>query len=80
MNDDVLIKKLSKILEKYNGGDVIVKEDFFKDSEINLDSINLTNFILELENEFKIPIEEDNLHVFNNLKLIYNFLKKKLNQ
>lgn len=79
MNDDILIKKLSKILEKYNNGDVIVKEDFFKDSEINLDSINLTNFILELENEFKISIEEDDLYVFDNLKSIYNFFKKKLN-
>ncbi len=79
MNDEILIKKLSKILEKYNGGEVIPIEDFFKDSEINLDSINLTNFILELENEFKIPIEEDDLYIFNNLKLIYSYFKKKLN-
>ena len=33
----------------------------------------------ELENEFKIPIEEDDLYIFNNLKLIYSYFKKKLN-
>lgn len=76
MKDQILINKLSIILKKYDLNVSSEKDNFLKDKEISLDSIALTNFILDLENEFKIKIEEKNLHIFNNVKLVFEFLKK----
>ena len=77
MNDDILIKKLVSILNNYNKN---YKFDFNKkayERALELDSIDFTNFILDLEQEFNIDISEKDLNSFKNLNTILKMLKKK---
>ena len=80
MNDDILIKKLVSILNNYNKN---YKFDFNKkayERALELDSIDFTNFILDLEQEFNIDISEKDLNSFKNLNTILKMLKKKKTQ
>ena len=78
MNNDDLIKKLISIINNYSETYKFELNELSYKKTIELDSIDFTNFILDLEKEFGIEISEKDLNKFKNLKTIVNMLKKKL--
>ena len=80
MNDDILIKKLVSILNNYNKNYNFDVNKQAYERALELDSIDFTNFILDLEQEFNIDISEKDLNSFKNLNTILKMLKKKKTQ
>ena len=78
MNNDDLIKKLISIINNYSKIYKFELNDLSYKKTIELDSIDFTNFILDLEKEFGVEISEKDLNKFKNLKTIVKMLKKKI--
>ena len=78
MNNDDLIKKLISIINNYSETYKFQLNELSYKKTIELDSIDFTNFILDLEKEFGIEISEKDLNKFKNLNTIVKMLKKKL--
>lgn len=83
MNNQDIIQKLRRIVEPYvnnqsNFEKLTEESDFIKDLEIN--SANLVDVVLDVEDEFNIRIENDDMEKMLNMQATIDVIQKKLNQ
>lgn len=81
MNNDELIAKLKPIIEPYIQDQEAFAElseqtDFVKDLKIN--SANLVDIILDIEDEFDIRLENDDMEQMMDVKSAMDIIYKKL--
>ena len=80
MKDKQLLNTVAEILKHYNSNLAIEKIRINSKENLELDSVDLTNFILDLEESFNIEITESDYESFSNFKTLFEMLnKKKLN-
>ncbi|WP_431157126.1 acyl carrier protein [Winogradskyella poriferorum] len=82
MNKDELITKLKTIIAPYVQDEVAFKEltedtDFVNDLKIN--SANLVDIILDIEDEFDIRLENEDMEQMLNVKSAMAIVTSKLN-
>ena len=82
MNKDELITKLKTIIAPYVQNEVAFKEltedtDFVNDLKIN--SANLVDIILDIEDEFDIRLENEDMEQMLNVKSAMAIVTSKLN-
>ena len=82
MNKDELITKLKTIIAPYVQDEVAFKEltedtDFVNDLKIN--SANLVDIILDIEDEFDIRLENEDMEQMLNVKSAMAIVPSKLN-
>ena len=82
MNKDELITKLKTIIAPYVQNEVAFKEltedtDFVNDLKIN--SANLVDIILDIEDEFDIRLENEDMEQMLNVKSAIAIVTSKLN-
>lgn len=82
MNNDELIAKLKTIIAPYIQDEVAFKNlsentDFVKDLKIN--SANLVDIILDIEDEFDIRLENDDMEKMLDVKSATAIVTSKLN-
>lgn len=82
MNKDELITKLKTIIAPYIQDEVAFKEltedtDFVNDLKIN--SANLVDIILDIEDEFDIRLENEDMEQMLNVKSAMAIVTSKLN-
>lgn len=77
MKDELLISKVTKLVNQYD--ETITPKSIHIDSKesLELDSVDLTNFILDLEKEFNIEIADKDYEKFSNFKVLLKMLKGK---
>ncbi|MFN2261577.1 MAG: acyl carrier protein [Psychroflexus sp.] len=78
-----IIQKLKSIVEPYvnnqsNFEKLNENSDFIKDLEIN--SANLVDVVLDVEDEFDIRIENDDMEKMLNVEATVEVIQKKLDQ
>ncbi|WP_127845437.1 acyl carrier protein [Psychroflexus aestuariivivens] len=83
MTHNEIIQKLKSIVEPYvnnqpNFEQLNENSDFIKDLEIN--SANLVDVVLDVEDEFDIRIENDDMEKMLNVEATVDVIQKKLNQ
>jgi acyl carrier protein len=83
MTNEALIKKLKEIVKPYiknEGGFKTMNEntDFLNDLKIN--SANLVDVILDIENEFDIIIDNDSMEKMLNVKAAMEIITTKLSE
>jgi acyl carrier protein len=81
MTKEDIIQKLKRIVEPYvnhteNFNNLTETSDFIKDLEIN--SANLVDVILDIEDEFNIRIENDDMEQMLNVKKSVEVIEQKL--
>ncbi|MGB2088584.1 MAG: acyl carrier protein [Psychroflexus salarius] len=81
MTKEDIIQKLKRIVEPYvnhteNFNNLTETSDFIKDLEIN--SANLVDVILDIEDEFNIRIENDDMEQKLNVKKSVEVIEQKL--
>ncbi|QSS97008.1 acyl carrier protein [Psychroflexus sp. ALD_RP9] len=81
MTKDNIIQKLKHIVEPYvnhteNFKNLSETSDFIKDLEIN--SANLVDVILDIEDEFNIRIENDDMEQMLNVEKSVEVIQQKL--
>jgi len=81
MTKEELISKLKAIVEPYVQDETAFKSlsedtDFISDLKIN--SANLVDVILDVEDEFDIRIENDDMEKMTNVKAAMGIVKEKL--
>ncbi|SHE29371.1 acyl carrier protein [Psychroflexus salarius] len=81
MTKEDIIQKLKRIVEPYvnhteNFNNLTETSDFIKDLEIN--SANLVDVILDIEDEFNIRIENDDMEQMLNVKKSVEVIQQKL--
>ncbi|WP_026754509.1 acyl carrier protein [Sediminibacter sp. Hel_I_10] len=81
MNKDELIDKLKAIVKPYVQDEEAYKQlsedtDFIKDLKIN--SANLVDVILDVEDEFDIRIENDDMEKMTSVKAAMTIINEKL--
>ncbi len=81
MNKDELIDKLKAIVKPYIQDEEAYKQlsedtDFIKDLKIN--SANLVDVILDVEDEFDIRIENDDMEKMTSVKAAMTIINEKL--
>tara|TARA_B100000780_G_scaffold215183_1_gene154589 strand:+ start:108 stop:362 length:255 start_codon:yes stop_codon:yes gene_type:complete len=83
MNREELITTLQKIVKPYVQDQEAFKNlseetDFIKDLKIN--SANLVDIILDVEDEFDIEIDNDSMEKMISVKAAMNIIKTKLSE
>ena len=83
MNREELITSLQKIVKPYDQDQEAFKNlseetDFIKDLKIN--SANLVDIILDVEDEFDIEIDNDSMEKMISVKAAMNIIKTKLSE
>ena len=83
MNREELITSLQKIVKPYVQDQEAFKNlseetDFIKDLKIN--SANLVDIILDVEDEFDIEIDNDSMEKMISVKAAMNIIKTKLSE
>lgn len=81
MNKSTIIDKLKSIVEPYvnnteNFNQLSESSDFMKDLEIN--SANLVDVVLDIEDEFDIRIENDDIEQMLDIKSTIEIIQTKL--
>ena len=79
MKDKHLLKSVAEILKRYNSNLSLDKISINSKKNLELDSVDLTNFILDLEENFNIEITESDYDNFSNFKKLFQMLNKKKN-
>lgn len=79
MKDKHLLKSVAEILKRYNSNLSLDKISINSKKNLELDSVDLTNFILDLEENFNIEITESDYDNFSNFKTLFQMLNKKKN-
>ena len=79
MKDKHLLKSVAEILKRYNSNLSLEKISINSEENLELDSVDLTNFILDLEENFNIEITESDYDNFSNFKKLFQMLNKKKN-
>ena len=77
MKDKHLLKTVAEILKRYNSNLSLEKISINSEENLELDSVDLTNFILDLEENFNIEITESDYDNFSNFKTLFQMLNKK---
>ena len=82
MNNEEIISKLTSIVEPYIQNEEAFrnlneKTDFINDLEIN--SANLVDIILDVEDEFNIEIDNDSMEKMLSVKATVEIIKTKIN-
>jgi len=82
MNNQELITRLKSIIEPYIQDETAFKNltehtDFVKDLKIN--SANLVDIILDIEDEFDIRLENEDMEQMLDVKSAMNIVTSKLN-
>ena len=77
MKDKHLLKTVAEILKRYNSNLSLEKISINSEENLELDSVDLTNFILDLEENFNIEITESDYDNFSNFKKLFQMLNKK---
>lgn len=77
MKDKHLLKSVAEILKRYNSNLSLDKISINSKKNLELDSVDLTNFILDLEENFNIEITESDYDNFSNFKTLFQMLNKK---
>ncbi|CRX37200.1 / acpA / Acyl carrier protein /:72637 Forward [Candidatus Hepatoplasma crinochetorum] len=70
-----IFTELKKIAKKETGKD-ISKDDTFRD--LGIDSIDLLDFVMKVENHFNIKIEDSELLKINSISDVISILEKKV--
>lgn len=70
-----IFTELKKIAKKETGKD-ISKDDTFRD--LGIDSIDLLDFVMKIENHFNIKIEDSELLKINSISDVISILEKKV--
>ena len=83
MNNEALIAKLKAIVAPYIQDEEAFKDlsedtDFVKDLKIN--SANLVDIILDIEDEFDIRLENEDMEQMLDVKSAMNIVTSKLNK
>ena len=83
MNNEVLVDKLKKIVTPYVEdkkalNSMTVETDFVNDLKIN--SANLVDIILDIEDEFEIEIENDSMEKMLSVKAVIEVIDSKLDK
>lgn len=82
MEKSVILKKLKKIIKPYIPSEELLANvnddtDFLKDLEIN--SINLIDIILDIESEFNIEIDNDSMEKMTSVGSAVGIITTKIN-
>jgi acyl carrier protein len=82
MTKEEIIKKLTTIVKPYIQNEegfknISEKTDFIKDLEIN--SANLVDIILDVEDEFEIEIDNDSMEQMLSVKATVEVIQAKIN-
>lgn len=78
--EDKLKQCLIKILKKrVDAKQIMLDSNLF---DIGLDSVNFIQFVVEIEREFSIEIEDENLHIdaFENIGTLKLYIEARLNR
>lgn len=70
-----IFTELKKIAKKETGKD-ISKDDTFRD--LGIDSIDLLDFVMKIENHFNIKIEDSELLKINSISDVISILERKV--
>ncbi|MCE7044569.1 acyl carrier protein [Dyadobacter sp. CY312] len=84
--DELLIKKLKKIISKYTDRPELLNgiENISNDTDINfiknlnIDSLDVVEIVVDIEDEFNIVIEDEELKAFKSFGDMYDLIEKKL--
>ncbi|AHK22184.1 acyl carrier protein [Candidatus Hepatoplasma crinochetorum] len=70
-----IFDELKKIAKKETGKDISI-DDTFRD--LGIDSIDLLDFVMKIENHFNIKIEDAELLKINSIKDVVQILENKI--
>jgi acyl carrier protein len=84
--DESLVKKLKKIISKYTDRPDLLNniENLSSDTDINfiknlnIDSLDVVEIVVDIEDEFKIVIEDEELKAFKSFGDMYDLIERKL--
>ena len=72
--------KIKEIISEYTGTPVEkITDDMNFQTDIGLDSLGLISMITEIEDEYGIHVEDEELYTFQTLKDLYDFIDRKKN-
>ena len=82
MDKKIIIEKLKKIITPYVPNEELLanvndNSDFIKDLEIN--SINLVDIVIDIENEFNIEIDNDSMEKMTSVRKAVVIITTKIN-
>ena len=78
MSEKEIYAKIVEVIQEHEGADFSISPEFSLKDELGVDSVDLMEFIIDLEDTFAIEIPDEQIDHFKNISDIVIYIHGKL--
>ena len=78
MTDQQIFDRIVTIIQERQGEDFVVTENLSLKDDLNADSVDLMEFVLTIEDEFGIEIDDEEIDNLNSVADVLEIIKNRM--